>query len=209
MLILGRLIRQIVRPIVWILYPYKVVGRENIPRPRPGERLIVCSNHAVAFDPIFLLICQRRPVYFMAKAELFSNRLKRFFVSGCFGAFPVRRGENDTGALEKAKEIVEQGRILGIYPEGTRSRDGTLMRFRSGAALLAAQTGADILPVATNLPVGKSRLFRRFTITFGPVITNAELHLHDPEKPDLRYATRLLRERIAGMLPEEKRGVRN
>lgn len=91
-------------------------------------------------------MCQKRHVYFMAKEEIFKNRLATWFFAKQLGAFPVKRGAGDTGALDTARRIVEEGKLLGIFPEGTRSKDGRLGRAKSGAALIAAQTGASVLP---------------------------------------------------------------
>ena len=93
-------------------------------------------------------MCQKRHVFFMAKEEIFRNRLSSWFFGKQLGAFPVKRGAGDTAALDTARAIVGDGRLLGIFPEGTRSRDGQLGRAKSGAALIAAQTGASILPAA-------------------------------------------------------------
>ena len=88
---------------------------------------------------------------------------------------------------------------MGIFPEGTRSRDGRLMRFKSGAALIAARTGAAVLPVGIDR---RAKAFRRVTITVGDLITPEELHLAG-ESPDLRYATRLMRERVGALSGQE------
>lgn len=191
--LLGRMIVFVFRPIIWLFFPYKVSGREHIPR--DSRPVMVCGNHISNWDPVFLMICQPRPVYFMAKAELFKNFLGRWILGGMFGAFPVHRGAGDTKALDTAVALLKQGKMVGIYPEGTRSKDGKIGRGRSGAALIASRTGADILPYATYIRGGKTRPFRRFHIRFGPVIPFSELKL-EGEQPDLRYATRLIMEKI-------------
>jgi len=89
--------------------------------------------------------------------------------------------------------------MMGIFPEGTRSKDGRLMRFKSGAALIAARTGASVLPVGIDR---RAKAFRRVTVTVGDLITPEELHLTG-DAPDLRYATRLMRERVAALSGQE------
>lgn len=128
-------------------------------------------------------MCQKRHVYFMAKEEIFKNRLSAWLFGKQLGAFPVKRGAGDTGALDTARAIVGDGRLLGIFPEGTRSRDGQLGRAKSGAALIAAQTGASILPVAIVTKNQKVKPFRRSRDVFGQPLTPAELHLDSPEHP--------------------------
>lgn len=198
----GRVILTVVTPLVRLLFPFKVKGRERVPSAQDCPRLILCSNHISIIDPVFLLVAQKRAVRFMAKAELFRNPVLRWLLGRMFGAFAVNRGKGDTGALDTARELVEQGELMGIFPEGTRSKDGRLGRAKSGAALIASQTGAAILPVAIVTKNQKVRLFRRTTIVFGEIITPEELHLRDAEHPELRYASRLLMERIGGLIGE-------
>ena len=113
----------------------------------------------------------------MAKAELFSKKIGAWFFGKQLGAFPVKRGAGDTGAIDTAKEIVNSGKLLGIFPEGTRSRDGQLGRAKSGAALIAAQTGAAVIPVAIKAKDQKIRPFHKAFILIGPALTLEELHL--------------------------------
>ena len=191
-------------PLYWFLFPFKVYGKENIPAETPDDRTILCCNHISEMDPVYLEMCQKRHVFFMAKAELFRGRFSRWFLGRLFGAFPVERGKGDTGALDKAEEIVRSGRLLGIFPEGTRSRDGQLGRAKSGAALIAARTGANILPVCIVAKDQKVRLFHRAKVIFGKPMTPQELHLEDPEHPDLRFASRALMQRIGEMIEQAK-----
>ena len=191
-----RIIAGFLRPIFFLLHPYKVVGKENIPQ---AGRYILCCNHQSNWDPVLLIVCQRRKIAFMAKAELFRFAIMRGFLGGIFGAFPVERGKGDTGALDKAEQLIASGRMMGIFPEGTRYKDGTVHRFKSGMALIAAKSGAAVIPCAFDK---RCRLFRRVTIRFGEPLSLEELHLTG-EKPELRYATRLLRERVAELAGQE------
>ena len=114
----------------------------------------------------------------------------------------MKRGTGDTSAIDTSERIVKEGKLLGIFPEGTRSKDGKLGRAKSGAALIASRTGSWIIPAAIQAKDQKVRLFHRTTIRFGIPLSPEELHLEDPEHPDLRYASRLIMERIAGMMEE-------
>jgi 1-acyl-sn-glycerol-3-phosphate acyltransferase len=196
---LAKILTAIFRPIFFLLFPYRVIGRENIPAQGSGVKTVLCSNHTSMYDPILLHIAQKRRIFFMAKEELFRNPITRWVLGGIFGGFPVARGAGDTTALDKAVSLAQSGELMGIFPEGTRSKDGSLGRFHSGAALIAARAGANVLPVAIS---GKPRLFRRMTVSFGKLMTPEDLHLTDPDKPELRHATRLMMARIGEMLAE-------
>lgn len=199
----GRFLIHFLKPLAWLLFPFKAVGKENIPPAAPNSRVVLCCNHISMMDPVFLEMCQPRHVFFMAKEEIFKNKLCNWLFGKQLGAFPVRRGAGDTGALEVAKSIVLEGKLLGIFPEGTRSKDGKLLRAKSGASLIVSQTGADVLPVCVVTKGQKLRPFQRTKIVFGPVMTAQELHLDNSEHPDLRYASRSIMERIGKLMEQE------
>ncbi|MBE6757318.1 MAG: 1-acyl-sn-glycerol-3-phosphate acyltransferase [Ruminococcaceae bacterium] len=192
----DRIIKAILRPIVLLTHPCKLVGREKIPA---DGKVILCSNHLSNWDPVLLLLSQPRRIAFMAKEELFRFKPLGWLIGRIFGAFPVARGKGDTGALDAGARAIESGDMMGIFPEGTRSKDGRLMRFKSGAALIAARTGASVLPVGIDR---RAKAFRRVTVTIGDLITPEELHLAG-DTPDLRYATRLMRERVQALSGQE------
>ena len=199
---LVRVIIAIVRPIVKVLFPYEVRGREYIPQKDSAGGLVICSNHISMLDPVFLLLISPRHIHFMAKQETFESALGRWFFGKVVGAFPVNRGAGDMGALDTAMDIVRDGRIMGIIPEGTRSKTGELGRFKSGAALVLSQTGADVLPVAICTKAGRVKPFKKTVITFGPLLTQEEMQLKGGDKPNLRAATRAIAGRIGEMYDE-------
>ncbi len=192
----DRIVKAVLRPFILLTHPCKLVGREKIPA---DGKVILCANHLSNWDPVLLLLKQPRRIAFMAKEELFRFKPLGWLIGRVFGAFPVARGKGDTGALDAGVRAIENGDIMGIFPEGTRSRDGRLMRFKSGAALIAARTGASVLPVGIDR---RAKAFRSVTITVGDLITPEELHLAG-DTPDLRYATRLMRERVAELSGQE------
>lgn len=200
---IGQFMIRFFTPLAWVLFPFKTIGKENIPPQNPDDRLILCANHISDLDPMFLEMCQKRHIYFMAKAELFSNKLSNWFFGKQLGAFPVKRGAGDTSAIDKSQEIVNSGRLLGIFPEGTRSRTGQLGRAKSGASLIASQTGASIIPVCICTKNQKIHLFRKTYIIIGKAISPQDLHLDNPEHPDLRYASRLIMDTISQMMTEK------
>ncbi len=195
----GRLLLTILRPFVFLLYPYKIIGRDKLPREeRP---MVVCCNHISMFDPILLLLAFRQPVYFMAKESLFKNKLLGAILRSWFGVFPVNRGKGDTTAINTAFGIVENGSALGIFPEGTRSKDGKLGPAKSGTALIIAKMQADMLPCAIFTKSGKVKPFRRTTLVVGDTVSPEALHLTG-EKPDIRHASRTIMDIIGTMIEE-------
>lgn len=198
---LGRIIIAIVRPFVWLLFPYKIIGKENIPQ---DGKIILCCNHISMLDPIVLLIGQKRPVHFMAKAELFKIPVIGWCIRHLFGAFPVQRGKGDQSALTVSREMLEAEKMLGIFIEGTRSKDGKLGTAKSGTALIASQSGAEVLPCCAVTRNQKVRLFRRYVIVVGQPLSLETLHLDNAEKPELRYASRTIMEHIAALMETQK-----
>ena len=142
------------------LYFYKVVGRKNV----PSGGFLICGNHTGLSDPIFIAaalgLFTKKRVRFMAKAELFENRLFAAVLRG-LGAFPVRRGAADIGAIKEALKILNaDGRLL-VFPEGTRnSTEGA----KAGAGMLALRSDCDVVPVYVS--PGR-RPFHRVRIVFG------------------------------------------
>ena len=108
------------------------------------------------------------------------------------------------GAIDIGEGLIKDGDIVGIFPEGTRSKTGELGRFKTGASLIIARTGATMLPVALVTKDQKIRPFRRTTVVYGKPMMPEELHLTG-DKPDLRYATRTLSAVIAGLIEEGRR----
>jgi 1-acyl-sn-glycerol-3-phosphate acyltransferase len=127
-----------------------VIGLENVPSEGP---FIVAPNHLSFLDSVIVQALMPRPVAFFAKAEYFTTRgvkgrvMKSFFEA--VGSIPVERGEQAASvqALKTLLDILESGKGIGIYPEGTRSRDGMLYRGRTGVGWLALTTGAPVIPV--------------------------------------------------------------
>jgi glycerol-3-phosphate dehydrogenase (NAD(P)+) len=118
--------------------------RAQIPRSGPA---IIASNHRSFFDPFVIGTMANRPVYYVAKSELFRNPFVAWFISG-LGAFPVERGAGDMDAIRTAKELLARGELILIFPEGTRTRPGPLAQPKRGVGRLALETGAPVIPLA-------------------------------------------------------------
>ncbi|MHB9092833.1 MAG: lysophospholipid acyltransferase family protein [Chloroflexota bacterium] len=120
-----------------------VIGRENVPTEGP---LLLVSNHLSLIDPPLLGAVFPRPIRFMAKEELFRVPFVKWIAKG-YRAFPVRRGEADRQAFQTTLRLLRQGEVIGIFPEGTRSRGGGLRAAHPGAALIALRAGVPVVPV--------------------------------------------------------------
>ncbi len=163
-------------PLLSLLGRPKVEGLEYVPSSGP---VILASNHLAVMDSFFLPLVVRRRITFLAKAEYFTGTgLKGWFSRWFFtavGQVPIDRTDADAAqaALHTAERLLGEGKLLGMYPEGTRSPDGRLYKGKTGLARLALQTGVPVIPVAmigTNVvnPPGSTMLrFGRVTVKFG------------------------------------------
>jgi 1-acyl-sn-glycerol-3-phosphate acyltransferase len=173
--VLYWVIKIVVTPILRVCCRIRVDGKENVPRSGP---VILAANHRSFLDSIFIPLLIPRRVTFVAKAEYFDDKRVAWFFRGV-GQIPIRRegGSASERALESATEVLEAGGVFGIYPEGTRTRDGKLHRGHTGVARLALRTGAPIIPVGIIgsdevQPIDRKmpRLFRTVRIRFGEPI---------------------------------------
>jgi 1-acyl-sn-glycerol-3-phosphate acyltransferase len=141
------LARIFLEPFFIVYFRYSRTGREHARRVKGG--LIVAANHRSFLDPFIVGGCLpwRRPMNYVAKVELFRNPWQGWILSR-LGAFPIRRGESDEESMQTARMIVERGGTVCIFPEGTRTRRGTLGAARRGVGRLALQTGAPVIPTA-------------------------------------------------------------
>ena len=141
---LYRFLQIVFRLLFYTVFRTRVYGRENIPK---DGAVILAANHASNIDPPLMASLIERPVSYMAKIELFENPIFGAAIRRCH-AFPVKRGASDRGAIKAAVTVLKEGHMLGLFPEGTRSKTGELQKAEAGIALIASMTGAPILPVA-------------------------------------------------------------
>ena len=172
---LYALVRAILTPFLRLYFRMHVSGAEHVPATGAA---IIAPNHKSVFDSFLIAVGTRRHLRFMAKTELIEARYGGLLVR--LGAFPVRRGQSDADALETAREILRQGGLLALFPEGTRVRDpDRLGDPHRGAGRLALGSGAPLVPCAIT---GTERLFlgplpkpRRVQVAFSEPIPVAHL----------------------------------
>ena len=211
-------LHRIVPPVLRAIWRPHVIGIEHVPRTGP---LILASNHQSFIDSVVIPAVTPRPVNFLAKSDYFEGRgikgrlVKEWFVT--FGAMPVDRDDSRAAlaSLDTALGVLAGGGAFGIYPEGTRSRDGRLYRGRTGVAQLALTSGAPIVPVglidtARLQPVGSNRpRLVRVTVRFGEPIDVRGRYDGIPAGKARREITDTVMSEIQKLTGQEPAGVYN
>ncbi len=163
---LESFIRAVCRMIFRTIFPAKVYGIENIPKDGPA---IICGNHLVYFDILLIGYKSKRLIGWLAKEELFKNKIiTKFFTK--YGVIPVhRQGRSSTAAIIAALRVLNNGGLIGIFPEGTRTlkKRPDQIRIHSGVAMISHKAGVPIIPVRI---IGNMKLFRKITVIFGKPI---------------------------------------
>ncbi len=203
----------IIGALLWLVGPARIEGIEHLPRTGPA---IIIANHCSLMDPPMLGWATGhqvgRVVHFMAKAEMSRWPLVGWLARNA-GVFFVRRGEGDRAAQRMALEHLAEGRLIGIFPEGTRNPDGALIEGKPGVALLAMRAGVPIIPVGITGTArrrhGALRWLSREPITFH--VGEPFRLLYQPEgrldRAELERGTGTLMRAIAALLPEAQQGV--
>lgn len=202
-----RATRVLVQCMMPLLGGITVSGRENIPA---EGAVILAPNHSAHMDPPYLSMILHRQLRMMAKEELFKVPILGPYIRA-LGAFPVKRGTADRAALRMAVDLLKQGHVVGIFPEGTRSENGVLLPAEKGFALIARQTGAPIVPVAMHgtarvLPHGSKRLHRyHVRVAIGKPFTAQEIiAAHEGEGKDaLTLIGDATMAAIAALMPQD------
>lgn len=175
-----------------VLFPVKVIGRENIPA-RGG--VLLCGNHTSNLDPMTMGIFIERKVNYMAKAELFEVPVLGWLIRQ-LGAFPVKRGGVSKESIKTALNLLRSGQVMGIFPEGTRNNDSGIAK--KGAATFALRSGAAVVPAAI---IGHYKPFRRMNVVYGAPI---DLSRFDGSSDSAEEVTNLIMARIREMLETGK-----
>ena len=197
------MIYTLLKPILWLLFKIglrlNVEGTENIPKDGP---LVIASNHLSLLDPPVIGVAATRKVHFMAKQELFVPILGDIYKA--LGAFPVRRGGADRAAIKHGIDILEDNKVLAIFPEGTRSKTGKLGKAEPGALMMASKAMATIVPccvMGTDYR-RQGRIWPKVTVRFGkPIYFPADAVVN---KEFLHEMTENLMQHIAALQAGEK-----
>ncbi|MFJ5621144.1 lysophospholipid acyltransferase family protein [Peribacillus loiseleuriae] len=186
--------KNAVKIVLLPFYRAKAIGKENI----PGEGgVLICSNHINNLDPPMVGIASKRDIHFMAKEELFQIPILKGILPKVH-AFPVKRGLSDREALRKGLAVLKDGQVLGLFPEGTRSKDGQLGEGLAGAGFFALRSKATVLPCAV---IGPYKAFRPVKIVFGQPMDFERLR---EEKVSADVATKVIMDEIQTLINEHK-----
>jgi glycerol-3-phosphate dehydrogenase (NAD(P)+) len=163
-------LRWIIKPSILVYFRLRRLGTEHIPE----GGVILASNHRSFLDPFAIGCSLGRPIYFVAKQELFKNPLLGWILN-CLGAFPVKRGASDDESVDTSLALLERGQAVVIFPEGTRIRTGSLASPKRGVGRLALQSGKPVVPIAVTNSEHARRGWRirpvRVHLRFGPALT--------------------------------------
>ncbi|MDD2212814.1 MAG: lysophospholipid acyltransferase family protein [Clostridia bacterium] len=182
-----KVLRNLLVIYLTIFNHWKIKGKENIP---PEGSVVLISNHVSLWDPVVFACSVNRTVHFMAKEELFKIPIVGKLISALY-AFPIKRGQPDRNALRIATKLLQNGEVLGLFPEGTRSKTGKLLPFHPGAALFALRAGTPIIPMClrgtkTTFPL----TFRgRIEVIIGKPLSYEDLYHKKVSSEDLERVT--------------------
>lgn len=156
-----KLIKGIIHVFCLITHRVKKVGEENIPK---DGAYIICANHTSNWDPVILISCTKRKICFLAKEELFRNK---FFIwlAKIFEIFPVKRDKKDIESMKNSIRVLKEGKLLGLFPEGTRNGIEKNGKAKNGASYMALKTNTPVIPVKIEGDLKKS--FSKVTLIYG------------------------------------------
>ena len=150
----------------------EVEGLENLDR---EDGFIIAANHSIIYDPIFIqTACKDKLLHFVAKYEVFKNPIVRKVLTSC-NAFPIVRGKGDMQAINYASDLVKKGKVLCIFPEGTRSKDGYPKKAKSGVGLIARNAQCDVVPAAICIEE-RGKFGSKVFVKFGEAIKYDEMN---------------------------------
>ncbi len=175
-----------------LFYRVKIKGAENIPATGP---LLLYANHPSAMDMFIIAVYMKRKIHYMAKVELFKNPILAFLLNK-IGAFPVSRGKGDVGSVRTVYKLLEQGEVVGVFPEGTRTPKKDPAKRKAGAAMLALHSNSPILPVGVN-KIKKTRWELVFGETFVIPLKQEGEHA---SKEELKEITQNIMDKIYSLI---------
>lgn len=188
-------VRSVVSGVLKPYYRIETIGLENFPK---EGGVLLCSNHIDNLDPPVVGITAKRPVHFMAKEELFSVPVLGKIVPH-LNAFPVKRGMSDREALRKGLNILKEDKVLGLFPEGTRSKSGELGTGLAGAGFFALRTDAQVVPCAI---IGPYKPFSKLKVVYGKPIPMEEVRA---AKASAEETTEIIMGAIKALIDEHRK----
>lgn len=189
--LLYELAVPIAKFVMALKYKLRYEGKENLPK---KGAYIVSANHLTSFDPVLLAMNSGRAIHFMSKYENFENPFSRFFLTH-FNSFPVKRGSSDKTSIEYAINLIKHGEVIGIFPEGTRNKEGgEPQKAKSGVALIAKATSADVIPCSIHMGEKKKFGRRLCTVRYGKLIKFEDLGFTDGTRStaEIRNVSRMV-----------------
>ncbi len=198
---MNAFVRYTVKLVYKLFYNFKIEGKENLPE---TEGVIIASNHRSYADPVLLTMPMKKPVTYMAKEELFKNKLFGAFIR-FLGAFPVKRGAGDMQIISDCVDILKSGRNVVIFPEGTRSKENKVGKGKTGVALIAAKSGADVLPMGIVFEGEKLHFRSKVTLKIGKLIRSEELDIGNGSPKELKRIKKTIMDSITELVEGEKK----
>lgn len=186
--------KAVVSAVFYPFYRIKVIGKENFPK---EGGVLLCANHIDNLDPPVVGITCPRPVRFMAKEELFQAPILKTLLPN-LNAFPVKRGMSDRQALRKALANLKEGNVVGLFPEGTRSKDGQLQEGLAGAGFFALRGDAVVMPCAI---IGPYKPLRPLKVVYGKPI---DMTTYREEKANAEEVTAVIMAEIKKLLDQNQ-----
>lgn len=186
--------KKMVKTILTPLYRIQIIGKENFPQ---EGGVVVCANHIDNLDPPVVGLTSPRDIHFMAKEELFHTPILKQLLP-MIQVFPVKRGMSDKKAIRTAMTLLKEGRVVGLFPEGTRSKTGEVGKGLAGAGFFALRTDAAVVPCAI---IGPYKPFRPLKVVYGKPI---DFSVHREQKISAEEATDIIMNEIKQLLSEHK-----
>lgn len=195
-------IRGLVKGVFSLFMPITVIGRENVPK---DGGMILALNHRSNMDVVVAALACPRPLNYMAKKELFENKLLGRLIRR-LNAFPVDRSGNDLKAIKTALTRLKEGRVLGIFPEGTRVKNGENVSAKAGVSMLAIRAR---VPVVPGVIVGEYKFFHRVYVVLGEPISLEKYYDTKQNGDDLLEISGEILKKIKKMSDDTKKRLAN
>lgn len=190
-------------PVRWV-YRLRSVGVENIPE----TGCILASNHTAFSDVLIISAAAKRQVRYMAKKELFRIPLLAQLITG-LGAYPVNRGGADVGSIKRTIHMLEEGELIGIFPQGHRHGrvDPRTTEVKGGIGMIAYHTKSDVIPAFVDSRRGKTGMFRRNTVIFGTPIPYADLGFVNGGVKEYQHAAEYIFKKVCALKYGEEKAA--